>query len=274
MELKYTYDPITAANFNPFSHLNRSDYKYPKDIFTGFIDIKGLSILSLKHPGVYLIHHQFTDKVYIGGTVLLTDRINRHISLLKGNRHYNRELQDAYNLYPYIDIYFKPLESKEAAHVAEQELLDKYFKEEYIFNLAPNAITQEGLRHSDQTIEKMKATRNKPEMKAFISNLFKGKPLSEEHKRNVGLSLKGRKVSDHNKQITSALFKGVKRTDEVTANIREAILAKSPRISINGVIYRGCGEAARSLGIKRTTIQYRLNSKSDEFKDWYNMDKI
>ena len=61
--------------------------------------------------------------------------------------------------------------------------------------------------------------------------------------------------------------------EEVTANIRAAILAKTVPISIDGVIYQGTGEASKTLGIGKSTIKYRIASKSPEFKDWHRMEK-
>ncbi len=53
----------------------------------------------IKAPGVYLISCSKTDKVYIGESINLSNRICKHFSLLRYNKHSNVILQNIYNKY-------------------------------------------------------------------------------------------------------------------------------------------------------------------------------
>jgi group I intron endonuclease len=273
MVQKYHYDAEQAKNFNPFDGINLTEYTYPKEIFRGFVSVDTLDRKTLEQPGVYLLYHRKTDLVYIGSAHEMWDRIRTHLNAFKFNKMHVPVLQEAWNDDEWISFYFKPTADRESAFDGEQEMLDKYFGKPGVVNTAPNARNQTGYKHREDTIEKMVAKRNTPEMKAYMSNLQKGRERSPEWRKNVSEKLKGRPASEKNKQITSALFKGVKRTEEVTANIRAAILAKTTPISIKGVIYQGTGEASKALGIGKSTVKYRIASKSEEFKDWFRMEK-
>ena len=51
-----------------------------------------------KKPGIYKISCTETDKVYIGESVDISQRMQKHFSLLRKNKHSNPILQNIFNL--------------------------------------------------------------------------------------------------------------------------------------------------------------------------------
>ena len=49
--------------------------------------------------GIYMIQNSINNKIYIGKTKDLNKRWKRHKRYLKGNYHYNKNLQEEYNEY-------------------------------------------------------------------------------------------------------------------------------------------------------------------------------
>jgi group I intron endonuclease len=49
--------------------------------------------------GIYLINFNNYEEVYVGQAVNISNRIIKHRSLLKHNKHYNYKMQEAYNKY-------------------------------------------------------------------------------------------------------------------------------------------------------------------------------
>lgn len=64
-------------------------------------------------PGIYVIRHLPTGKVYVGSAVRLSKRWAEHISLLKRGRHYNSKLQAAYDESGADSFTFEVLERSE-----------------------------------------------------------------------------------------------------------------------------------------------------------------
>ena len=46
---------------------------------------------------------------------------------------------------------------------------------------------------------------------------------------------------------------------------------KAQQVSIDGVIYNTISEATEILKISRSAIKYRLNNKTDKFKNWFKI---
>lgn len=55
--------------------------------FSGDLDI----------AGIYAIKHLKTNKIYIGKTTCIKDRLFDHLKILKNNKHHNKRLQYLFN---------------------------------------------------------------------------------------------------------------------------------------------------------------------------------
>ena len=266
----YRYNAEQMKEFNPF-HLTMGQHKYDKSIFTGFINASVCSKEALTKPHAYILHHVGSDKVYIGSTGNMHERRKEHIKRLKSGKHHSKDLLEVYNQDEWVEFFIKPFNTKEEAFDEEQRLLNKYFNEDYVFNIAPSARTQKGLVHSPETIAKMTTTRNRPEMIEASRQRMLGKPNTEEQKRKISEALKGRTISEKNRQITSALFKGVLRTDDVKKNIKKGILEKIDPVYCEGKVYESVAEAARQLNLGHSTVLYRIGSPMKT--EWYRITK-
>lgn len=266
----YSYNEEQMRNFNPFSH-SMVSFTNSKEMFTGYINACVCKLETLRLPHAYILHHVNSDKIYIGSSGNFHDRRLRHLRHLKHKTHHCKELLELYQTDEWIEFYVRPFKTRKEALDEEQRLLNIYFGKPYVFNTAPNSRTQEGLRHKEETIAKMKATRNRPEMIEASRQRMLGKPNTEEQKRKISEALKGRVISQKNREITSALFKGVARTDDVKKNIKAGILEKIDPVYCDGKVYESVAEAARQLGVGHSTVLYRIGSK---FKtDWYRITK-
>lgn len=81
-----------------------------------------------KSSGIYYIQNLVNNKIYIGSSVNMCDRVRRHISELSRNKHYNILLQRSWDKYGKDNfcIYFLELCSKKDLLTKEQMYLDRY----------------------------------------------------------------------------------------------------------------------------------------------------
>lgn len=68
-------------------------------------------MLDKNHCGIYVILHIPTGKMYIGQSKCILTRIYNHKRLLNSKKHYNRELQQAWNKSKPEDWLFEVLET-------------------------------------------------------------------------------------------------------------------------------------------------------------------
>jgi group I intron endonuclease len=179
--------------------------------------------------GIYLIKNMLSGKFYIGSAVSMEKRFYEHRWALERNRHNNIHLQRAWSKDGKDNIIFeKYLEcSKEDLILYEQLILDSSifsFGRENIYNISPTAGSTLGRLHSKETkikigikskgrwsgkhhteetkekirlgnIGKNKGKKASIETRKKMSEYRKGRKFSEEHKRNLSISLRGHKVS-------------------------------------------------------------------------------
>lgn len=97
----------------------------------------------MKMPGVYIIKNDATDKVYIGSSNNIYDRIKTHFSQLRLNKHFNDHLQFSYNKYGESVFSFKILAILENSEllIVEQRLLDFYqsYNRKFGYNISKTA---------------------------------------------------------------------------------------------------------------------------------------
>ena len=64
-----------------------------------------LKTINKKDQGIYIIWSNIKpNKMYIGSSINLINRCNKHFSLLKHNKHYNKKLQNHVNKYGIGDL--------------------------------------------------------------------------------------------------------------------------------------------------------------------------
>ncbi len=137
--------------------------------------------------GIYEIRNMINQNVYYGSTKNVRIRWANHRKLLKKKKHHSRHFQRAWNKYGVHSFEWKIIEEcepvKKILIAREQYWLDTIrFKDEsgilgeinqkLSYNVCPIAKSTLGFHHSKESKEKM-------------SRAKKGKPLTEEHKRNI-----------------------------------------------------------------------------------------
>lgn len=133
-------------------------------------------------PAIYLIRCLINDKIYIGSSVNLRKRINRHYNDLTNNKHMSKHLQNAFNLYGNDNFIIEVLEfcDSDSLIIREQYFLDtlKPWDRENGYNTCETAAS--------------------PSQKV----------LSEEHKNKISKSLEGRVVSDETRKKIGDAHRG------------------------------------------------------------------
>lgn len=156
---------------------------------------------------VYCISNLINNKVYIGKTGSLRKRKNSHLCKLREGTHYNSHLQRAWNKYKEFNFKIEIIDSA----VTELEI---YEMEKYYIKLANSHLREFGY---NLTYGGEGGTFTQ-EVKDRMSKRLKGVPKSEEHKRKIGSSNKGKnsgkKLSEnHVEKIRYSLFQQV-QSDE------------------------------------------------------------
>lgn len=157
--------------------------------------------------GIYKIINLIDNKVYIGQSINIKCRFDSHKSNLKNNHHSNIYLQNAWNKYGEENFKFEILEecTENKLDEREQYWLNFYgglnSDNNYNFRepLSPGRMSiisrkRMSLARLGKKREKWVCEKLSQSFKGRIS-YFKGKHLSEEHKRKISESNKGKKQS-------------------------------------------------------------------------------
>jgi len=132
--------------------------------------------------GVYKIVNTVTGQCYVGQSQRVKKRLKEHFRLLRGNKHTNPHLQNAYNKYG-ADAFYGALEV-ECEDLNELDALeeaflkgDAWFEEKTVYNIADFAkAPMRGKTHTEETKEKIRLGRRacsfdfqSPEYRATLS---------------------------------------------------------------------------------------------------------
>lgn len=138
---------------------------------------------------------------YIGSAINTSKRRDCHFSQLRKQIHANTHLQNAFNLYGQDAFTFEVIEPCEQDKLIEREQywID-YYREngETLYNICLIAGNNLGLKFSE-------------EAKRRLSKIRKGRKHSEESKRKMSVAKTGVALSDETKAKISASKKGVPR---------------------------------------------------------------
>lgn len=136
-----------------------------------------------KKSGIYKITNTENDKVYVGSAYKINRRKSNHFAALRNDRHGNKHLQSAYNIYGEDKFTFEVIETCNKKELLSREdyWIDYYncLDREYGYNMK-EAEAKTGYRHTE-------------EAKRKIGEASKGRTCTEERRRNISESLMGNK---------------------------------------------------------------------------------
>lgn len=167
---------------------------------------------------IYVIRCVPTGKLYVGSASFFNQRKARHIGSLRAGSHHSPKLQNAWCKYGESAFVFEEIEC-----VIDQGVLVE--REQFWidtlrpwFNIAKFAGSPLGVKHSSDVCAKRSEA-----LRAFYSK-NKKPPMTDEHRRNIGLSQKGksRVFSDTHRKALSASATGRVMSDVSKQKMREA----------------------------------------------------
>ena len=178
---------------------------------------------TLKVCGIYSIFNKINGFEYIGSTKLIYKRICEHFSMLRGNRHTNEYLQNAYNKYGEDAFDVKILE------VCPLEKLHE--REEYYISIALNKYN-----FNEKPTGPLKLPTPTEERKQKVSKANKGRKRTEDQRKRFSDSHIGLQHTEEQKQKISIALKefysiGRNRkplSKETIQKIRETYLENHP----------------------------------------------
>lgn len=157
--------------------------------------------------GIYFIVNLITLKLYIGSAVYFARRRSEHFTRLAKNIHHNEHMQRAYNKYG--------SEAFEFIIIELVDIPDLFEREEYY--IAKHRTTEEEFGYN----------------KCAYGRGVSGKHHSEETKRKISKSNKGKLIPQERKDRISASLKGVKHSSERIAKAKLKTIPIEVRIKMS-----------------------------------------
>lgn len=184
--------------------------------------------------GVYAIRCLKNNRVYVGSAARsFRHRWTRHRNELDAGTHHNKALQNSWRKYGADEFTFEILLICEPEECVEQEqrFLDelKATDKRFGFNACPIAGSSRGFKHSEETRRKLSESRKgrpiSPEARAKSAATQRGRkrpPCSAEWRERLSKAGKGLRRSKETRARMSAAMKGRIRTPEHCAAISAA----------------------------------------------------
>jgi len=217
--------------------------------------------------GVYRIFNRKNHRVYYGSCKSFKTRAYKHKHALLLGKHGNRFLQSDFSKCGSEFFIFEVLQEVNDLNKRleiEQRYLDKFFDSgKKCYNLRQKAISREGSFNSRKTVVS-------EETKRKISSSLKGRLLSEQHKNNISKALSGRSLSkEHVKKIKNA-NRG-KRPSKVTNLAAIKSNQKSYKIvSPDGEIVSitNLSKFCRENNLHLSKMNQVANNKRNTYRGW------
>lgn len=199
-----------------------------------------------KKQVIYAILNIINGKSYIGSAINFDRRKKTHLRLLNKNSHHSIKLQNAYNKYGVDSFLFKIIEeivNVENIIQREQFWLDK-LKPEYNMTLTAGLNSHLGLKRSEETKKK-------------ISESLKGRKLSKEHIEAMKKGLTGIKQTDEAKKNRSSACKNSEVFQKAVKSKERNDKIKKTRVENGGYIVTDEQKKQISETLKKTYEQIK-----------------
>lgn len=130
--------------------------------------------MNIEAPGVYQIINKINGDFYIGSAQNLRKRRSHHFSELRSGRHYNSHLLNATKKYLLENFEFRPIILCDIDSLA-------YYEQVCVDNLKPKY-------NQRKKVDSNRGVTRSDEFKEKVGDFFRGRSISEEHRKNIGLS--------------------------------------------------------------------------------------
>lgn len=219
---------------------------------------------------VYKLIHVATGYFYIGSTGNYKLRRKSHITALRGGKHNVQKMQELYDESPHFKFEIDSVgfdvedpEVREKAFAREQELLDINSDNPLLLNKSSNAkaIVLSG-EHEKKRIEKIKATHQKPEVLARMTDINRSTRQSDEAREQQSEISKTMWTDPNHRATMEAHWKDPEYLRKQTEN-----QPTSKAIVAAGKAFGSIQSAAKALGIGRNLVKKRI--KDSAYADYY-----
>lgn len=190
--------------------------------------------------GIYMIQNKVNNKIYIGQAVDIEDRWKAHRSGLRGGYHPNKHLQNSWKRDGEENFEFTIL-----LECKESQL--NTFEEYYIFELMTYD-PRVGYNNSYGG----NSGRPTEEAKRKMSESRKGKQLSEEHKRKLSEANKGKYCGEKNPNYGKQLSEETKR--KISENMSKPVVQIDPTTNKIVKVWESAKEAGGQGGFTPSAI--------------------
>ena len=239
---------------------------------------------------IYTITNTVNNKIYVGSTKNFEARIKSHLSDLRGNRHHCIHLQRSFNKHgeqSFVFSVYKEILDDSKLFIEEQAAID-LLKPHYNIGTVGGGDNISNNPNREAIVEKMKLSlknRFSKLSKSERSTIY-GKPgISNPnwrggHKYFCSCGAKIAKTSKTCFNCKSTLgelnpFFGKTHSEETKEKFRKARLGNIPsnalKVYAEGVIYSSLREAGDFYDINPSAMKYRVDSKSDKWKEFYKL---
>lgn len=257
------------------------------------------------YSGIYIIQNSVTGKLYVGSSKHIQKRLIQHINSLNQGRHHNYLLQNSFDKYGSENFVFSVLDivPEDELKVFEQYAIDEMSAAGIAYNLSKTASGGDLLTYHpnrDEIIAKMTKTiqdrcsamtaaekKERFGSAGQANNMF-GRTHTQEAKQRISAANTGNQYAkgatrsnafrERLSEIASTRtgaknpFFGRVHTEETRSILREQRLGipstNCRQVSIDGVIYPSCTEAARRLGVCTATILHRIKSQNTLYQGY------
>lgn len=146
----------------------------------------------MKKLGIYKLHWIESGYFYIGQSIDIQNRFNRHKHLMINNKNKSGFIQSVYNKYgmPSFEIIEECL--YDDLNSREQHYLDLHFADDKCCNLNKNAVSSKGYKYPKETIERIKILRAGSQKKGKENQNY-GRKASLESRKKMSEAQKGEK---------------------------------------------------------------------------------
>lgn len=214
--------------------------------------------------GIYMWQNKLSGKIYVGSAKNIRNRLMVYYNINSLVRATTMAIYRAILKWGYSSFSFSVLEYCEIEDLIQRE---QYYidtlKPEY--NIAPTAGSTLGRLHSEKAKEKISNTKKNTNVGE--DNHFFGEVHTEKARQRMSEVKLGGKIAEATRLKIGLVMKGKKFSAEHIAALSRA-KSNSKKLSVldleTGIetIYASIGEATRTLGVPKASLQANLKSKS------------